>query len=383
MSSILSLDNLPVELIHKILHYLHYHEIFTSVYDASSRMNDILNTYDRYVLNFQSISMSHLYLTLHHVKPERIVALTLSNMDDTPGQFQLFLSLFSIKQFVRLKSLDLIQPTNPNHLNSILADLSHLHHLFSLSIMHCQRSSVNQKTFEYLTSFLKTSTSLRRLSLSGALNTLFEYQFHSSIHRLYFNDNVFNMATLPGIFCRMPELKSLETAVTIDMNYGHLPNLSHLTRLTITIFVNMTNVGLRTLLSKMSSLVHLKIVANGQQWFNGQYWEQSVPASLRRFQFNFCTQSIHVNEEITLESFQTAFWLVTKQWHVMLDYQMNPTMVHLYSLPYSERQFYYRPSSDLSRRCRSSTPVDRSYMHHVTKLTLDFSVLVTEVTDLC
>ena len=378
MSSILSFDKLPVELIYKILHYLHYHEIFSSFDNISTRMNDILNAYDRYRLNFQSISMSHFYITLNYMKPEQIISLTLSNMDDTPGLIQLFLSEFSIKEFIRLEFLELIQPTNPNHLNSILTDLPSLKSLMSLSIIHCPPSSVNQQTFENLTSFLRRSTSLRRLYLTGALNTAFEYQFISSIDRLFFNDNVFNTTPLSTILSSMPQLKSLETSITSHINAIALPSFNHLTRLSMIIFVNMTNSDMKNLLEKVSSLRYLKIIANGKQWFNGHFWEQSLPLDLIRFQFNFCTQSIHLNEEIIFETFQTPFWLQTKHWYVMLDYQMNPTMAHLYSLPYCDSQFYYRPSMDNERRCRSSSSLDRSYMMNVTKLTLDFSILVTE-----
>ena len=206
MPSILSFDQLPVELIHKILHYLQYHEIFFSFDNISTRMNDILNVYDRYRLNFQSIDMSHFYITLHHMKPEQIISLTLSNMDDTPGQFQSFLSEFSIKEFVRLECLELIQPTNAHHLNAILRDLSGLETLKSLSIVHCPPSSVNQQTFEHLTTFLRRSTALRSLHLTGALNNVFEYPFHSSVYALAYIQNVFNTTPLTTILSPMPGL---------------------------------------------------------------------------------------------------------------------------------------------------------------------------------
>jgi len=378
MPSISSFDQLPVELIHKVLRYLEYHEIFFSFDNISKRMNDILNVYDRYQLNFQSIQMSHLYLTLHYMKPEQIISLILSNMDDTPGQFQMFLSEFSIKEFIRLEYLELIQPTNPNHLNAILCDLPSLKWLRSLSIIHCPPTSVNHQTFEYLTSFLHQSTSLRCLHLTGALNNLFEYKFMSSVEQLWFNDNVFNTTSLSTIFSTMPSLEALESSITLPIIPSQLPTVSYLTKLSMTIFINMTNSEMKNLLDKLPSLRYLKIIANGKQWFNGCFWEQALPTNLLRFQFNFCTQSIHLNEDIVFETFQTPFWLQNKHWYVMLDYQMNPLMTHLYSLPYCNNQFYYRPSLDNKRQCRSSAPLDQSYMNFVTKLTVDFSILVTE-----
>jgi hypothetical protein len=126
----------------------------------------------------------------------------------------------------------------------------------------------------------------------------------------------------------------------------------------------------------MLSLVFFKIIANGKQWFNGHFWEECLPINLQIFQFNFCTQSIYINEQIIFETFQTSFWMNKKHWYVMLDYQMNPTMIHLYSLPYCDTQFYYRPTMNPNRKFRSSI---KSNMNNVTKLTVDLSTLITEV----
>ncbi|CAF2569976.1 unnamed protein product [Rotaria sp. Silwood2] len=322
--------------------------------------------------------MSHFYITLHHINPSQVISLTLSNMDDTPGQFQLFFSLFSIKQFIRLESLQLIQPLNPTNLNRILIDILTLESLKSLSIIHCQPSSVNQETFLLFSSLINTSASLRRLYLSGALNTIFHSKITSSVTHLCFNNNIFNSVTLENIVSRMPYLKSLNTAITLNMNYTYLSSPIHLTRLTMTIFININNSDLIILLNKMPSLVFFNITASGKQWFNGNFWEQHLPLTLRTFQFNFCTQSIHINTQIILETFQTPFWLKIKHWYVMLDCQMNQTMTHLYSLPYCDTQFYYRPSMNPTRKFRSSAPIVKPYMNNVKKLTIDFSTLITE-----
>ena len=109
-----------------------------------------------------------------------------------PGQFQLFFSVFSIKQFIHLESLQLIQPLNPLNLNRILLDARQLNFLQVLSILHCQQSNVNQETFVILASLIDDSISLRRLQLSGTFNTLFHYQFSSTVKHLYFNNNIFN-----------------------------------------------------------------------------------------------------------------------------------------------------------------------------------------------
>lgn len=375
----MSFDKLPIELIHKILNYLQSHDIFISFYNINPYINKIINIYDKYQLNFLSITMPNFYLTLNYINPCQVLCLTLSNMDDTPNQFQLFLSLFHLKQFSSLQSLQLIQPTNPLDLNKILIDLSTLNSLKSLSIIHCQPSSVNQQTFSIFSSYLNTTKILRRLYLSGTLNTIFEYNFLSSINYLYFNDNIFNTITLQTLTSRMPYLKILDTAITLNIKSIDLLSFIYLKRLTMTIFINLNNSDLKILFNQMSSLIFLKIFASGKQWFNGQFWEESLPANLQIFQFNFSAQSIYINEQSIIETFQTPFWLEKKHWHVMLDYQMNPTMIHLYSLPYCDTQFYYRPSMDPNRQFHSSIPITKSYLNNVTKLTVDLSTLITEV----
>ena len=378
---IVSFERLPIELIHQIFHYLHTDEIFQGVMNLNHSLDRIVHTYDRYQLNFQSIERTRFGFILQHIHPSQVIALTLSNVDETPGEFQLFLKRFSLRQFFRLQSLRLIQPSNPTDLNGILVNLHTLASLRSLAILHCSSSSVNAQTFDILSSFLQSSTSLQRLSLSGTVNDLFEHSFHSSIDHLYFNESIFNTIPLSIITTRMPFLKSLDTAITLKSNpIQSSPSFNHLTRLILTIFIEMKPTNMNNLLESLSKLTFLKLIANGQQWFNGQFWEDSLPENLRTFQFNFSAQAMEINEDNSLlKTFQTDFWLHQKHWYVMLDYQMNSTMIHLYSLPFCDAHFYYRPTMDLTRTFRSSIPLEKSYLDHVTLLTVDLSTLINEV----
>ncbi|CAF3996261.1 unnamed protein product, partial [Rotaria sp. Silwood1] len=63
---------------------------------------------------------------------EQVVSLTLSDKDKTHGQIQLFISLFDINQFLRLRSLKLIR-IESNHLK-IFLDYTIHSSLISLSI---------------------------------------------------------------------------------------------------------------------------------------------------------------------------------------------------------------------------------------------------------
>lgn len=374
-----SFSQLPTDVLHRVFDYLECHDLIRTLRNVDLRLNKAWSTYDRMQLNFQSVSMSDFYFTLQRIDPHRVTSLTLSNMDDTPGQYQCFAVLFSLKQFHRLQSLQLLQPPNPAELNALLVQLDALDALSALAILHCPSAAVNQQTFVLLSSFIARSTSLRRLRLSGTLNSLFEHDFISPVRDLYFNDSLLNTVPLRTIVSRMPHLLSLDTAITTKATYEQLASFAHLTRLTLTIFVDMTKSDVELLLSQTSALIHLTITANGKQWFNGQFWEQCLPATVQSFQFNFCTQSVHLNEELILETFQTSYWLDIKQWYVALDYQMNSTMTHLYSLPYCDTQFYYRPSMDPARQFRTSVPISQTCMTNVRTLTVDVSNFVIDV----
>jgi hypothetical protein len=95
-------------------------------------INAILRSYDTYHLDFKSISMSHFRHIYRHIRPEQVISLTLSDGDDTPGLSSLFLSRFRIEQFIRIRSLTLIQ-TEFNSLESIFANLHQIHQLRALS----------------------------------------------------------------------------------------------------------------------------------------------------------------------------------------------------------------------------------------------------------
>ncbi|CAF2808808.1 unnamed protein product [Rotaria sp. Silwood2] len=109
MSTILnsSLDTLPVELIHRIFNSLDEQTIILSLRYVCKRFYTIVNVYDHYKLNFESILKSNFDRICRFIQLENVISLTLSDEHMTPGQIQLFFSLFHIERFTRLCSLTL------------------------------------------------------------------------------------------------------------------------------------------------------------------------------------------------------------------------------------------------------------------------------------
>lgn len=102
------LDALPVELIHHLLSYFSAHEILYSFAHVNSYFDSILASYADYRVNFKAIRRSHFDWICQQIKPDQVIALTLSSDEDTPGLIDIFLSRFQIHQFTRLRGLKLI-----------------------------------------------------------------------------------------------------------------------------------------------------------------------------------------------------------------------------------------------------------------------------------
>jgi hypothetical protein len=90
------LDQFPIEIYLRTFEYLWAHEILYSFHDMSVYLNNILSSYNNYLINLESIRKSHFDLICRHIRPEQVISLIMSDKIDTPNQSQLFRSFFSI-----------------------------------------------------------------------------------------------------------------------------------------------------------------------------------------------------------------------------------------------------------------------------------------------
>jgi hypothetical protein len=102
------LDILPVELLHALFSYFLAHEILLTFASVSPYIDAILVSYTNYRVDFKSILKTHFDLVCRTITADQIISLTLSGLDDTPKQCQLFFTHFRIEHFSRLRSLRLI-----------------------------------------------------------------------------------------------------------------------------------------------------------------------------------------------------------------------------------------------------------------------------------
>jgi hypothetical protein len=110
---------LPVELIYKIFDYLSINDILLAFSNINFYLKNAISSYNRYHANFHSCSKRYFHQICSRIQPKQIISLTLSNDNHTPDQFQLFISLFNIEQFKRLRSITLINIENNLLLNII------------------------------------------------------------------------------------------------------------------------------------------------------------------------------------------------------------------------------------------------------------------------
>jgi len=103
---------LPVELVHGMFDYLSGTDILQAFSNINSYLNSAISCYEKCHVNFQSCLKINFDQICSRIQPHQIISLTLSNNNDTPDQFQLYFSLFNIEQFIRLRSIILINIEN-------------------------------------------------------------------------------------------------------------------------------------------------------------------------------------------------------------------------------------------------------------------------------
>ncbi len=73
----LSIENLPVELFHRIFDNLDAQTILFSLRPVCRLFRSIVNSYDRYNLNFKTISKCNFHRLCRLIHPQHLISLTL------------------------------------------------------------------------------------------------------------------------------------------------------------------------------------------------------------------------------------------------------------------------------------------------------------------
>ncbi len=321
-------DTLPVEIIHRIFDNLDIQTIFFSLRYVCRRFYSIVHSYRSYHFNFESISKSKFHLICRLIPFEHVVSLTLSDKDKTHGQIQLFLSLFDLNQFIRLRSLTLIQ-IEDYHLNIFLNSTRHSSFI-SLTI-DSKTLSIRQNTSLNLLSSMIEHPTLQKLDLEMWPKDLNELQWPMNCTLTYLR--LRTSITLNQFYLILHSSPCLKTIIVKDFNidqiYLYDGQFSQLTSLTCENGrIKMDK--LEQCLALTPALVYLKLIGNGNLFdssFDGDRWEKLIQKHLpllEKFEF-YMSVLTHVNFDTNnieqmISFFETTFWIDEKHCFVQCDY---------------------------------------------------------------
>ncbi|CAF4814917.1 unnamed protein product [Rotaria sp. Silwood1] len=207
-------DQLPVEIIYKILNELDIETIFVSLYHVCKRFDSILSTYDEYHFNSKTISLKNFDLICSRIRPEQVTELTLSDDVNSPGLVEKFLSRFTMNEFVRLRSLTLIQIDNEEFMNQILisiADHTSLVNFSSIKIINTDETYGD--IFVELIMSVLAKPSLRKvyfeLSYGRGTSNPLPWLEQCSFRHMIFKGNC-SVSFVRNIFVYAPQLETFE-----------------------------------------------------------------------------------------------------------------------------------------------------------------------------
>ena len=254
-----SLLTLPNELIYCILDYLDVQSILISLRSVCTQLRKVTHFHERYVLDLRSISKFDFHLLCNLIRPENVISLILSDDEETSGQIKLFLSVFDVCQFTRLRTLSLFL-TDDEHLDTFLKHATNCS-LISLSIKRPCIPTHRNTTLNLLSSIMTQST-LRKLTCTIDLLSTdrFKWPYRCTVEHL-----ILDRCTRQQFYIIIQRLSNLGTIVMrsfnldIDDECDYLSTtFPQLTSLTMQrLFLSMDKI--ESLLCLTSSLVHLQL----------------------------------------------------------------------------------------------------------------------------
>ncbi|CAF0817129.1 unnamed protein product [Adineta steineri] len=383
-----SLSTLPVELIYRILDYLDIETSLLSFRYVSKKFYFISNKWNSYNYDLSSISKNHFDLICRQICQKKIVSITLSDEDTTPGQIRLFFSLNRISNFPRLRSLTL-RNIDSNDLYEIVKDILNC----SLTTFSCQSRGKQNKSIIHLLSKLIIQSNLEILSLNTHahyIEQMFKSMTQSHLIELTIGILTFNEYQTILQYCPYLRVFVIDDCWINDTDQNStIKSYQQLISLTLK-FTNRSITQLEYLLLLTPSLTELKLINSPltpNSLINGSYWEVFIKTkllSLIKFQFVFYQLVLRTYEcngdvELFIIPFRTSFWLEEKQWFVNCQSIKSSHTIQLYSVPFSINSYDY--NFDLGNILLSTSIKKLNHsiiMDHVRCLSLNLTEIKTK-----
>ncbi|CAM4802575.1 unnamed protein product [Rotaria magnacalcarata] len=337
----MSLSDLPVEIVYRILDHLNTDSILISVRRVCKKLYSITDTYNRYELDLSSIPQAAIKLIASNIRSENVIRLVLSGKSFEGSIFGLFSPLFDIHDFYQLRSLDL---------NSITCfDLDYVLKAFtscplsSLSIDVHYRGSWDD-TIKVLVESSIVQNKLRKLILKNVDDLMKQISWPNNCNLTYLSLGKCTYSVYQIILGNLRYLKTLviRNCIIRDHNQTIPTSYSQLISLTIS-YCDLSMSDIEFLLARTPSLTYLKLCCRQRLFdsaFNGFSWEQFIKiniSSLAKFEFFFSyafeNNSTMFNIDYLVDSFRTSFWLNEKRWFIICDYFIQRKAINLYTTP--------------------------------------------------
>ena len=342
---------LPVEILHHILDYIDVFTITLSLANVCEHLRAIVQSYNRYELDFSSICKSNFDRIVRLIEPETVLSLILSDENRTPGQIRLFFSSFEMSQFTRLVSLSLLGIAEHELTSMLSSDLPRT--LRSLNITWRETHRPTPQTLELL-SVVLIRLNLQQLQLNSDSYAMEEMPWPVQQTLQHLTLMYITHEHLCLLLEQIPHLQTLVLShCSMHQTKENVDNTPLSTRLKSCALLEsrMSMEELQSILYLIPSLTDLKLICSADSFetiADGLLWEECLRKNLprlARFEF-FFTNLFNVyydarDIDLLISRFQSSFWLEEKHWLVTCDYIGYLNQVMLYTIPICTTDFTY------------------------------------------
>ncbi|CAF1241747.1 unnamed protein product [Rotaria sordida] len=281
---------------------------------------------------------------------DRVIALFLSDNDDTPEQINLFLSYASsFGQFTQLRSLSLLSICSYGTLMKILNDCQYLSNLSHLNI-YCNYLRYNPVDLQLIINSIWSLPKL--IQCDYRIRTDIENFFiitrkiSLSLESVHINTNKIRLDNINELFNYTPRLKRLFLSLdSIDHPY-----ISYYTPLTLSTLAdlklhvhNVSDAIIKGFFKNIMPNLYRLDIKLSSNLIKGHQWEQIICNYLPKleiFRLRMITpsfiQNIEKHADELINSFRTPFWINEHEWFVRCFVRENT--LYLYTL---SETFYY------------------------------------------
>ncbi|CAF3494111.1 unnamed protein product [Rotaria sp. Silwood1] len=172
--------------------------------------------------------------------------------------------------------------------------------------------------------------------------------------------------------CLINDIKEINNLISNNILYRQLTSLTFED-------CDLKMTIIESLLSLTPSLIHLIIIGNSDDLFDGARWEKFIQTKLldlNKFQFAFQSNMNISHDPTGLESllmpFQTPFWLETKQWLVTALCIQSSQFINLYTTQDCVSKINFHAQANKIIRSTAPTIIeDKLTMDNVREISLD------------